>query len=406
MTDFIQNPRRAPRAPVRCRATVVSASGTYEATTEDVGGHGCQLVSPRLVRKGEPIQLLVSHEGVEPLRVTGRVAWSSDRAPWRLGIAYDEASHPQTSAWFDQLLAAVPGLPTFRRIPDQIPVDAVIYLASPPRFLVDFTPGEVALLRAIGSGTSVAELRALLHDRWPRLQHALFSLLAHQHVTLTRGASVHPDAWRKILSEVEASLAVEDLRTGPASPPAAPAARPPAPTRPALVAMPAPPPAPAGPVFRTSPTSPVWPAASPPSAPAQRPAPLVPTPAEAQLAAVEAPAALADAPESWLVPAAELVPAAWPRPGLPPAPGQGARGLTRGLDGGVPWSGTPPPLTGGYALAPARSAEAQGCYERALAELEAGRSAGAAALLRRALALAPGDPEIAGALARVGARRG
>jgi hypothetical protein len=396
---------------------VVSASGTFEATTEDVGGHGCQLVSPRLVRKGEPVQLLVSHEGVENLRVSGRVAWASDRAPWRLGIAYDESSLPQSAAWFEALLGSVAGMGAFRRIPDQIPVDSIVYLASPPRFLVDFSRDEAAILRATGSGTSLAEIRAQLRDRWPQLQHALFSLLAHQHLTLTRGASVHPDAWRKILSEVEASLAVESLRAAPATSFAPPAPVRPgsAPTRPDMAAAPpapAPAPAPArsppGPVpaaavqpYWPSPTSPSWPAAGAEMAwPA---APAGPTPPEVEAAGVEVPSA--DSPESWLVPAADLVPAAWPSRGSPRGPVAVPRGLTRGLDEGAAWSATPPPLTGGFSPGPARSAEAQGCYERAMAELEAGRLAGATALLRRALALAPGDAEIAGALARVAEQR-
>src|SRR5512141_2568163 len=128
MTEHLQNPRRSPRAPARCRTTVISAGGAFEATTEDVGGHGCQLVSPRPVRKGEPIQLVVSHEAMkDSLRVAGRVAWASDRAPWRLGIAYDEGALEATQAWFDELLSRMPGLSAFRRIPDRIPLDAVIY---------------------------------------------------------------------------------------------------------------------------------------------------------------------------------------------------------------------------------------------------------------------------------------
>ncbi len=118
MSEFVQNPRRAHRAPARCLTSVVSAQGAFDATTEDVGGHGCQLVSPLLVRRGEPVQLVVAHEAVkQPLRVAGRIAWASERPPWRLGIAYDEASHGQSEAWFDELLASVPGLSTFRRIP-------------------------------------------------------------------------------------------------------------------------------------------------------------------------------------------------------------------------------------------------------------------------------------------------
>ncbi len=135
-----------------------------------------------------------------------------------------------------------------------------------------------------------------------------------------------------------------------------------------------------------------WPAA-PPST----------TPPEVEAADVGVPSA--DSPESWLVPAADLVPGAWPSPGSPLGSMAVPRGLSRGLDEGAAWSATPPPLTGGFAAGPTRSAEAQGCYERAMAELEAGRLAGATALLRRALALSPGDAEIAGALARVAGQR-
>lgn len=380
VAEFLQNPRRSPRAPLRCRTAVVSAHGSFEATTEDIGGHGCQLVSPKLVRKGEPVQLVVSHEAAQPLRIGGRVAWASDRAPWRLGIAYDESALAQSQAWFDGLLARVPGLAAFRRIPERIPLDAVVYLATPPRFLVDFMADEVALLRALGSGISVAELRALLRDHWPQVQRALFSLLAHQHVTLSRGASVHPDAWRKILSEAEASLAVESLRNAPLPDVAPPP--PPPPTAPAVPAQAAPP-------------LPAWGSAVPPAVSppwlASAASPAIPVPPE--------PAR--DAPADWLVTAAEMAPTGWPAHGAPAVAPPAPRGVERGIDGGVSWS-TPPPLTGGAERrSPSRPAEAQGCYDRALAELEAGRRGSAMALLRRALALAPGDPEIAGALARM-----
>jgi hypothetical protein len=389
MAEFIQNPRRSPRAPVRCRAHVVSGQGSFEAATEDVGGHGCQVVSPRLVRKGEPIQLMLAHEVMsEPLRVSGRVAWASERAPWRLGIAYAEDVLTTSQAWFDALLARLPDLAVFRRIPDRIPLDAVVYLGAPPKFLADFTPDEVAVLRSLGSGTSVAELRALLRDRWQESLRALFSLLAHNRVTLTRGASVHPDAWKKALAEAESSLAVEALRLSAAptltprpAPPAPAAAARPAPARPGTAT---PPPA--------RPMAPFPPAAPPPAPVAAPPSwPAAPTPAGRD-----------DRPD-WLVSAAEFVPpSAWPA--AAPAPAAPAQAPQRAAAGEAPWA-EPAPLTGGFALPPpSRSREAQGCYERALTELEAGRVAGAAALLRRALALSPGDAELAAALAQVSER--
>ena len=372
----------------------MSAHGTFEATTEDIGGHGCQLVSPRLVRKGEPVQLVVSHESArEPLRVAGRVAWASDRQPWRLGIAYDDSGVSQSKKWFEDLLARAPGLAAFRRIPDKIPFDAVVFLATPPKFLVDFNAEEVALLRSIGSGTSVAELHALLRDRWPQAQRALFSLFAHQHVTLSRGSSVHPDAWRRILSEAESSLAIESLRSAPlpeVAPPAAPAR-----------SM-TPPPVSAG-------ASAPWPAAAAaPAAPGA--APVDPAALAGPPPTVGgAPAAAEDDPaENWLATAAEMMPATWPAPAAPPAVAAApapSRGVARGIDAGIGWEKTPPPAGGGEPAASAsaargRSGEAQECYRRALVELEAGKMGAAMALLRRALVLAPGDPEIAGALGR------
>jgi hypothetical protein len=100
-----------------------------------------------------------------------------------------------------------------------------------------------------------------------------------------------------------------------------------------------------------------------------------------------------------------MMPSTW-------AGGPAPRGEERSVDGGAPWSSMPyqpsaapgtssgfPPAGAPPAAPPPRSVEAQGCYERALAELQAGRVVGGTVLLRRALALAPGDPEIAGALA-------
>jgi hypothetical protein len=368
VSEVLQNPRRSPRAPVRCSATVISASGSFDATTEDIGAFGCQLVSPRLIRKGEPVQLVVSHEeGKERLRVSGRVAWASEQQPWRLGIAYDHSVLGQSKKWFDDLLARDPVLGGFRRVPDRIPVEAAVYLATPPRFLVDFNAEEVALLRSIGSGASVAELRALLRDRWPAAQRALFSLLAHQHVTLSRGGSVHPDAWRKILSEAEASLAIESLRaTGPI--PDAP-----------------PPPAPVA--------SPARSAAAPAAVPAVAALSLEPPPAVGGAAEPEASG-------NWLVTAADMVPASWPTAAVPvatPVPG-GTRAEARGLD--AHWAATPPPAIPDPAAARGRTDQAQDLFRGALGELEAGRFPAAMALLRRALTLAPGDPEIAAALGR------
>ena len=216
--DYLTHPRRSPRVPLRCQAGLISAQGAVAAETEDLGAYGCRVVAPHLVRRGESLRLELHHPSAAgPLRVGGRVAWTSERAPWRLGVAFDEVAHEASSRWFHELLAAVPGLSLCCRVPDRIPLDAIAYLAAPPRLLVDVAPEEARLLRAIGRGVSIAELRAKLGDRWPASRHVFFSLLAHRRVTLSRGASVHPDAWREVFRKLDE--ACPGAAPGTASPP-------------------------------------------------------------------------------------------------------------------------------------------------------------------------------------------
>ena len=366
MAEFIVNPRRAPRAPARCRAAVVTPAGAFDAETEDIGARGCQVVSPALLKKGDAVQLGLTNGKIpEPLRVAGKVAWVSEQPPWRVGIAFDDAYVPSAERWFERLVAAIPGIGSLRRVPAKIPVEAMVYLGPPPRFLLDFTAEEASLLRAIASGARLDELAARLRDRWPAAQRALFSLLARQAVTLSRGQSAHPDAWKHVLSEVEAALAVESLGTAPIAPPVArPQPTPtPMPMRP--LAAPLPPP-PAVPVAAN-------PAASPWGTPARDPHPVL---------------ELGDAG-----PALDIAPAAQPRGAARAQPGAGWAAPQASDPGGAG--------AGWRTPAHERSAEAQSLYERALAEIGAGNVTGAIASLRRALAQAPGDSDIAAALGRL-----
>jgi hypothetical protein len=374
MAEFIVNPRRAPRAPARCRAAVVTPAGAFEAETEDVGARGCQVVSPKLVKKGDPVRVTLSADRVpEELRVAGKAAWVSAQPPWRVGIAFGEAHVHAGELWFERLVAASPGLGAFRRVPEKISLDATVYLGPPPRFLLDFTAEEAALLRAIASGARLDELKVRLRDRWPAAQCALFSLLARQAVTLSRGHAAHPDAWKKVLTEVEATLAVESLGT------AAPSlVAPPEPPRPAGTPLPArrlatppPPPRPAPTPFSAS-----GPGASPWGTPARDPHPVLELPDAGQPLEVAAPTPVQ--PRG----AARAEPTGW---SPPQADFEGA---------GVGWRRP----------TKERSAEAQAFYERALAEIRAGQVNGAIALLRQALACAPGDSEIAETLGKLAFR--
>jgi hypothetical protein len=353
---------------------VVSTQGWFEAETEDIGSMGCQLVSPKLVRKGDIVQLAVTNPKVdEPLKVSGRVAWVSPQSPWRVGIAFDESTQKDAARWFDLLVSAYPGLGGYRRVPDRIRADSTVYLGPPPKFLLDFTGEEATLLRAIASGARLDELMARLRDRWPAAQRALFSLIARQVVTFQRGHAVHPDSWKKILSDVEASLAVEEMGKD----------------IPALRSVPPPPPMdqykPPFPAAGTIPTATPVPggsAAVRPGGWGAQPhdrSPLLDLPAD------DAPPleiATSDTP-AWNAPAARP-PAAPAAPTATPVPGADFQGA------GVGWRKTR-----------VRSGEAQAVFDRALEEIQVGSVNGAIALLRRALQLAPGDPEIAAALGKL-----
>lgn len=393
MAEFIVNPRRAPRAPARCRAAVASASGSFEAETEDIGARGCQVVSPKGVRKGDYVKLTIANDSVpEPLRVSGRIAWVSAQFPWRVGIAFDEGAIAETTAWVEKLIASHPGLRTLRRLPDRIPVETMVYLGTPPRFVVDFDADEAALLRAIGSGSRVDELMARFRSRGPRVERALFSLIARSAVTLAHGSAVHPHSWKPVLDEVEALLAVEALGTGPstlaAPPPEEREARTPVPRPAPAPVTPAAMPIPAAPARATG-ASPIVTPYVPPRAPTPRPGSIPPvspfgTPPQDPSREVDL-----DQDVGLTI---EVV--------APSAPGHAApaRGAARDPDLDGKGVGRRQPA------GRARSGEAQATFDRARAEFSAGNVNGAIALLRRALALAPGDPEIADVLGKLAFR--
>jgi hypothetical protein len=377
MADFVFNPRKAPRAPVRCRTDVTGADGSrWSAETEDVGPRGCQIVAPTRRPMGEALVLQITTEGLSrTLRVGGKVAWASRAEPWRLGVAFAEQDMAVAADWYDALVAKNPALAAYRGVPERISVDATVFLGPPPR-LVDFTSDEIQILRCVGSGISVGELRTRLKAIWDRAQHALFSLIVRRHLVLARGAAVLPATWKAILAELEATLAVEELeRSAPAptfpprvTPPPTPTATRPAGARP--------------PVAWTPPSVARTP---PPTGAPTRPAPARPA----------APAAQAQAPSA---------PA-------PASPHRETRASMRAIDAGGGW--TPGHEVkhdfegagvGWRASSRARSPEADLLFRRATLDAEAGKIEAAIGQLRQALQLSPGDPEIAALLGKLAFR--
>jgi hypothetical protein len=159
----ILNPRRAPRFAVRClvRAEAVGASFTTE--TEDLGLLGCQLVAPAPLEAGTPLRLVLAWPSLpDALRVSGRVAWTGQHAPWRHGVAFSPAHHEPAARWLTRLTTLHPELTAAPRGPAQIEPGARLFLGEPPRFLLDFTSAELAVLRQVQGGVTAGELRRRL----------------------------------------------------------------------------------------------------------------------------------------------------------------------------------------------------------------------------------------------------
>jgi hypothetical protein len=202
MAEAIQNPRRVPRAPARCEARCLLPGGAFWASdTTDFGPKGCQLHAPGPFEKGDPVKLVLTSERLpEALATTGTVAWASGRAPWRIGVAFDEPYLGTTGPWFERLLEAYPGLATFQLAPDSLEVSATLRLGPAPRVAPDLSSDEVLLLRAVGAGATVAALRARLGPDWPAFEGLLFSMIGRKLLTLDAATAGAPEAWAPYLA--------------------------------------------------------------------------------------------------------------------------------------------------------------------------------------------------------------
>lgn len=203
MLEFIENPRRSPRAPVRCEARVALRDGGYwAAPTCDYGPNGCQVSAPLRLEPGSRLFLELVNERVPgPFQLSGRVAWSSTEAPWRAGIAFDEASVALASRFFERLAAAYPGLDTYGRAPDRVPADGTLAPLPPPAVEPLLTRSERDVLRAIGAGKLVTELRAEFGEAWIDPQNAMFSLLGRKYLTLGEPDAAAARAWEPLLEK-------------------------------------------------------------------------------------------------------------------------------------------------------------------------------------------------------------
>jgi hypothetical protein len=201
MAERIVNPRRVPRAPARCEVTGLLEGGGHWATdTIDIGPSGCQLVAPGRAKAGDPLKLLITNERVaSALAVTGRVAWARTSPPWRIGVAFDADATADAARWFEALLAAYPGLATYRLAPEAIEASATIRLGRAPRLNPELTTDEVEVLREVGTGATVTALQARLGADWPAFEGMLFAMMGRRLLTVDEAAAGAPADWSSYL---------------------------------------------------------------------------------------------------------------------------------------------------------------------------------------------------------------
>ena len=143
------------------RVMVSHAGAGWSAETFDISATGCQIVTPRPMRKGEVAKLVIEAPPLShPLSVFGSVAWTAEGGRFRAGVAFaDRQPDCDPAAWFRRLVANQPGIEgTMRRFPERLPLDTKLFLRPPPKFIFDFGPEEVALLKLLGDGTTIASL--------------------------------------------------------------------------------------------------------------------------------------------------------------------------------------------------------------------------------------------------------
>ena len=272
---FVQNPRKFPRVRAKYRVVVSHAGAGWSAETFDVSATGCQIVTPRPMKVGEVAKLVIEAEPAgQPLSVFGSVAWVADQGRIRAGIVFaDRQPDGDPAAWFRKLITAQPGIEgAMRKVPERLPLETKLFLRPPPQFIFDFGPDEVALLKALGDGTTIANLIRNGPFTATQAARSIFALLEQRVITLSLGEAAPAWKWKAALADFESQRG--DRQPGP------PASRPPPPPPPA----PRPEPAPA------AIAPPVWTAPAPAEAP---PAPVTaaPPPAAPRPAVVRSPEA-------------------------------------------------------------------------------------------------------------------
>lgn len=201
MSEYIENPRRAPRSPVHCDARVaLSAGGYFASATTDLGPGGCQVPTPSPLNPGSRVFLEIAHSNTPaPFRFSGRVAWAkSDPAP-RAGIAFDAASAAPAADLYGRVAETPAGTGEPVAVPERLSIEAELAPAPPPGRVPDLTPGEALVLVAVGEGMSVGAVRAELAAGWEEAVTATFSLLGRELLVIGPKDPAACAAWTALL---------------------------------------------------------------------------------------------------------------------------------------------------------------------------------------------------------------
>jgi hypothetical protein len=183
MTEFVDNPRRAPRALIECAARVQrSGRPAVEGPVVDYGPTGCQLVTPAPLAPEESVVLELRHpDAPEPVVLRGQVMWTAPEEPYRSGVKFEPASYDPAALFYGILAAAHPELVEVENVPDRLPLAArLVPHHDPDEEDAAVLPVEREVLLAVGAGASVGELRERLGARWEGSINALFALLARR----------------------------------------------------------------------------------------------------------------------------------------------------------------------------------------------------------------------------------
>jgi hypothetical protein len=188
MTDFVNNPRRAPRAVIGCEARVALRNGTFfKGPIVDYGPAGCQVVAPSPLAPEERVFVELRNRRVpEPSHLAGRVAWTAGEAPFRAGVRFDSVCQDDAAYFYGRLAAAHPDLMEVDDVPDRVPMDARV-VPWQREGDAAVLPGEEEVLLAIGAGIRLRDLRERLGDRWEAAVNPLFALLARRLLVIEGG---------------------------------------------------------------------------------------------------------------------------------------------------------------------------------------------------------------------------